>query len=67
MKALTFCVNGLEIIMTVNAGKFNLLVTGNYKVSANIDEFKIEISKIEKLLVVSIDIRLSFEHHYIAL
>ena len=36
--------------MKANADKCYLLVTGNYEVSANINEFKIESSKKEKLL-----------------
>ena len=48
-----------------NADKCHLLVTSNYEVSASINEFKIESSKNEKLLGVSIDITLSFEHHII--
>ena len=49
--------------------KLNLLVTDhppvtdNYEVSADINEFEIEDSKKEKLLGISIDARLSFEHH----
>ena len=49
--------------MKANADKCYLLVTGNYEVSANINEFKIESSKKEKLLGISIDTRLFFEHH----
>ena len=40
--------------MKTNADKCHLLVTGNYEVSANINEFEIESSKKEKL-TVSID------------
>ena len=47
--------------MKANADKCHLLVTGNYKVSANINEFEIERSKKEKLMGISIDARLSFE------
>ena len=47
--------------MKANADKCHLLVTGNYKVSANINEFEIERSKKEKLIGISIDARLSFE------
>ena len=36
--------------MKANADKCHLLVTGNYEVSANINEFEIESSKKEKLL-----------------
>ena len=39
----------------INADKFHLLVTGNYEVSANINEFESESSKKEKLLGISID------------
>ena len=53
--------------MKANADKCHLLVTGNYEVSANINEFKIESSKKEKLLGVSIDTTLSFEHHITSL
>ena len=53
--------------MKANADKCHLLVTGNYEVSANINEFEIESSKKEKLLGISIDTRLSFEHHITSL
>ena len=53
--------------MKVNADKCHLLVTGNYEVCANINEFEIESSKNENLLGISFDSRLSFEHHYISL
>ena len=53
--------------MKANADKCHLLVTGNYEVSANINEFEIESSKKEKLLGISIDTRLSFKHHYFSL
>ena len=53
--------------MKANADKCHLLVTGNYKVSANINEFEIESSKKEKLLGISIDTTLSFEHHITSL
>ena len=49
--------------MKANADKSHLLVIGNYEVSANTNEFEIESSKKEKLLGISIDTRLSFEHH----
>ena len=45
----------------------NLLVSGNYEVIASINEFEIESSKKEKLLGISIDTRLSFEHHITSL
>ena len=45
--------------MKANADKCHLLVTGNYKVSANINEFEIERSKKEKLMGISIDFLLS--------
>ena len=49
--------------MKANADKRHLLVTDNYEVSANTNEFEIESSKKkEKLLRISIDTRLSFEH-----
>ena len=53
--------------MKANADKCHLLVTGNYEVSANINEFEIESSKKEKLLGISIDARLSFDHHITSL
>ena len=53
--------------MKANADKCHLLVTGNYEVSANINEFDIESSKKEKLLGISIDTTLSFEHHITSL
>ena len=53
--------------MKVIADKFHLLITGNYEVSANINEFETESSKNEKLLGISIDTRLSFEHHITSL
>ena len=53
--------------MKVIADKFHLLITGNYEVSANINEFETESSKKEKLLGISIDTRLSSEHRYISL
>ena len=53
--------------MKANANKCHLLVTGNYEVSSNINEFEIESSKKEKLLGISIGTTLSFEHHIISL
>ena len=53
--------------MKANADKRHLLVTGNYEVSANINKFEIESSKKEKLLGISIDTTLSFEHHITSL
>ena len=53
--------------MKANADKCHLLVTGNYEVSANINEFEIESSKKAKLLGISIDTRFSFEHHITSL
>ena len=53
--------------MKANADRCHLLVTGNYEVSANINEFEIESSKKEKLLGISIDTTLSFEHHITSL
>ena len=44
-----------------------LLVTGNYEVSANVNKFEIESCKKEKLLGISIDTTLSFEHHITSL
>ena len=53
--------------MKANADKCHLLITGNYEVSVNINEFEIESSDKEKLLGISIDTRLSFEHHITSL
>ena len=53
--------------MKANADICHLLVTDNDKVSANISEFEIESTKKEKLLGISIDITLSFEHHITSL
>ena len=53
--------------MKTNTDKCHLLVTGNYEVSANINEFEIESSKKEKLQGISIDTTLSFEHHITSL
>ena len=53
--------------MKANADKCHLLVTGNYEVSANINEFEIESSNKEKLIGISIDTRLSFEYHITSL
>ena len=50
-----------------NADKCHLLVTGNYEVSTNINEFESESNKKEKLLGISIDTTLSFGHHIISL
>ena len=49
--------------MKANADKYHLLVTDNYEVSANINEFEIESSKKEILLGISLDTTLSFGHH----
>ena len=53
--------------MKANADKCHLLVTGNYYVSANINEFEIESSKKETLLGILIDTALSFEHYITSL
>ena len=53
--------------MKANADKCHLLITGNYEVSANINEFEIECCKKEKLLGVSIGTALLFEHHFTSL
>ena len=53
--------------MKANADKYHRLVTGNYEVSANINEFETESSKKEKLLGLSIDTRLSFDNHITSL
>ena len=52
--------------MKANADICHLLVTGNDKASANINEFEIESTKKEKLVGISIDITLSFEHHILS-
>ena len=52
--------------LKANADKCHLLVTGNYEVSENINEFEIESSKNEKLLGISNETRLSFQHHITA-
>ena len=49
--------------MKANADKWHLKVTGNYAVSVNISESKIESSKKEKFLDKSSDTKLSFEHY----
>ena len=46
-----------------NKNMLHLLVPGNYEVSNNINEFKTESIKKEKLLGISICTGLSFEHH----
>ena len=53
--------------MKANADKRHLLVTGNNEASANINEFEIQSSKKEKLLGISIDTTLYFEHHITSL
>ena len=53
--------------MKASANTCHLLATGNYEVSANINEFEIGSSKKEKLLGISIGTRLSFEHHITSL
>ena len=53
--------------MKVNADKCHFMVTGNYEVSANINEFETESSNREKMLGISIDTTLSFEHHITSL
>ena len=53
--------------MKANADKCHLLLTGNYEVSANINECEIENSKKEKILGISINTTLSFEHHIASL
>ena len=46
MKALTTCFNVFRNNhMKANADKCHLLVTGNYEVSANINEFEVESSE----------------------
>ena len=53
--------------MKTNDDKCHPLVTGNYEVSSNINEFEIESSKKEKVLGISIGSTLSFEHHITSL
>ena len=53
--------------MKANADKCHLLVTGNYEVSSNINEFETESNKEEKLVGISIGTTLSFEHHITSL
>ena len=53
--------------MKANADKCHILVTGNYEVSANINEFETESSKKEKLLGISIDTTPFLEHHITSL
>ena len=53
--------------MKANADKCHLLITGNCETSAIINKFKIKNSKIEKLLGISIDSKLSFEQHITSL
>ena len=53
--------------MKANADKCHLLVIGDCEIFANINEFEIERSKKEKLLGISIDNRLSFEHYITSL
>ena len=53
--------------MKASADKCHLLFTGNHWVSANINKFKIESSKKEKLLGIPIDNTLPFEHHITSL
>ena len=50
-----------------NTDKCHLLFTGNHEVSVNFNEFEIESSKNKKLLGISIDTTLSFEHHVTSL
>ena len=59
------CHTSCLIYVNINVGKCHLPVTGNYEVSANIDEFEIESSKKEKLLGILIDTTL--EHHITSL
>ena len=49
--------------MKVNADKYRLLVTIKDAVSAKIEEFVINNSNDEKLLVIKIDTKLSFENY----
>ena len=53
--------------MKANADKCHLLVTGNYETTANINEFETESSTKGKLLDISNDTTLSFEHHITSL
>ena len=53
--------------MKANADKCQLLVTSNYEVSSNINEFETESSKKEKFLGISIGTSRSFENHITSL
>ena len=53
--------------MKASADKCHLLFTGNHWVSANINKFKIESSKKEKLLGIPIDNAFPFGHHITSL
>ena len=53
--------------MKANVHKYHLLVTGSYEVSANINDFEIESNQKEKLLGISTDTTISFEHHITSL
>ena len=56
--------NGLKtILLKSNADRCHLLVSTNYRVSMNVDEFKIDKSDIEKLLVLNFDRKLTFDDH----
>ena len=49
--------------MKANSDKSHLLVTTNTLTSVNINGFQIINSTEEKLLVIKVDIKLSFENH----
>ena len=53
--------------MKASGDKCHLLVTWNYEVSATTNDFEIESSNKEKLLGISVDTTLSFEHHITSL
>ena len=56
--------NGLKtILLKSNADRCHLLVSTNYGVSMNVDEFKIDKSDTEKLLVLNFDRKLTFDDH----
>ena len=49
--------------MKVNTDKSHLLVSGNVRATAKIDNNYIESEKEQMLLVVTIDSKLTFENH----
>ena len=49
--------------MKANPDKYLFLLTGNKEATLNIDQFQLESSKQQNLLVVIIDNKLTFEQH----